>query len=144
MGLTLHSLSLSAPLFLLPHLYFFPSWAGRETPPPPQVTLKRSGVNGPAFCVLLLNQNDPVWSHICRHSIIIMAAVTPLFPSSLWPFLLRPWALTWVNTRVHNPVGLIKLLSLLTHERWDAHVHKAHTDTHTHRYTHTCPLFSLT
>lgn len=127
MGLTLHSPSLS--LSLSP-FSFCPLLADR--PLPPQVTLKRSGVNGPAFAY-------------CRQiKMTLFGVIFVDTPSSSWPlrhlysllprglFLLRPQAPTRVNGRVHNPVGLFKLPSLLTHFcAAETLMYNTHTDAQT-------------
>lgn len=106
MGVTPHSPFLCFSLSFCPLLRIDPSPTGH--------TQKVRSLRA-SLCVLPAHQNDPFWSHICRHSIIITATATPLFPASLWPFLLWPQAPTQVNGRVSNIVGLFKLpASLLT------------------------------
>lgn len=107
MGVTLRSPSLSVSLSFGPLL--------ADRPLPPWVTLKRSGVNGPAFTY-------------CRHiKMTLFGVIFVDTPSSSWPprhlysllprglFLLWPWAPTRVNRRLSNPVALFKLSSFLTH-----------------------------
>lgn len=107
MGVTLCSPSLSFSLSFCPLL--------ADRPLPPQVTLKRSGVNGPAFAY-------------CHHiKMTLFGVIFVDTPSSSWPlrhlysllprglFLLWPQAPTRVNRRVSNPVALFKLPGFLTH-----------------------------
>lgn len=109
MGVTLHSLSLSVTPFS-----FCPLLADR--PLPRRSRSKGQELTG-SLCILLVHQNDPVWSHICRHSIIIiiiMAAPTSLYsllPCGHFFFSCAP---TQVNGMVNNTAGLFKLTSPFT------------------------------